>query len=67
MFINIYKYLQGFLNCDGLYINWCNGCNRFNSCSGHLYSINIVDIPKMDSTGISVHGNKTFLSYFIEI
>ena len=45
MFINIYKYLQGFLNCDGLYMNWCNGCNRFNSCSGHLYSANIMDIP----------------------
>ena len=62
MFINIYKYLQGFSSADSLYINWCNGNNRYNSCSRHLCSIDIVDIPKMDSTGISIHGNQTFLS-----
>ena len=52
MFTNIYKYLQEFPNADGLYINWCNGYNRYNSCRRHLRSTNIVDIPKMDSTGI---------------
>ena len=57
MFTNNYKYLQGFLDGDVLYISWCHGYNRYNSCPWHLRYINIVDIPKMDSTGIFVHGN----------
>ena len=56
MFTNNYKYLQGFLDGDVLYISWCHGYNRYNSCRRHLCSINIVDISKMDSTGIFVNG-----------
>ena len=70
MFTNIYKYLQGFPSADSLCITWCNGNNRYNSCCWHLCSIDIVDIPKMDSTGIFVHGNrslKIFLCSMIEI
>ena len=66
MFINIYKYLQGFLNGDGLYINWCNGYNRYNSCRRDLRSFNIMDIPKMDSTGIFLHGNRISKYIFMQ-
>ena len=66
MFINIYKYLQGLPNGDGLYINWCNGYNRYNSCRRHLRFTNIVDIPEMDSTGIFVHGNRISKHIFIQ-